>query len=175
MEEKEIEEVSRTSEETEETEEMEEKEIEEEKIEEIIEEKAVEKEKVEVKKKRGIGKVPEYILEKETEKADAERLLTVRFYPKLLSAPKWKRAKKAAKILRELVQKYVKYAPDPDSGEKIRINRSYVWVSPKVNEIIWSRGAKNPPRKLRVRVLVKFLNVDRKGKRTEAELRVLPL
>lgn len=126
-------------------------------------------------KKRGLKKIPEYLLEKEAEKADSERLLTIKFYPKLLTAPKWKRAKKAAKILKELVVKYVKYATDPETGEKIRINRSYVWISPRVNEKIWSRGAKNPPRKLRVRVLVKFINIDRRGRNTEAELRVMPL
>ncbi len=169
MEEEEVEEAPKAEEQ---------EEIVEEKVEEVAEEEKVEikEEKPEVKgKKRGVGKIPEYVLEKETEKADSERLLTIRFYPKLLSTPKWKRAKRASRILRELVQRYVKYAPDPETGEKIRINRPYVWVSPKVNEVIWSRGARNPPRKLRVRVLIKFMDVDKKGKRTEAELRVLPL
>jgi len=101
--------------------------------------------------------------------------MTIRFYPRILSAPKWKRAKKAAKVLRELVAKYVKYAPDPETGEKVRIKKPYVWISPKTNELIWSRGAKKPPRKIRVRVLVKFLNIDKKNKTGEAELRVFPV
>ena len=147
--------------------------------EEISEELKEEIEKRRVKK-RGPKKVPEYILEKEIitsdeEKYVVERIMTVRVYPKLLSAPKWKRAKRAAKLLREMVDKYVKYAPHPDTKEKVRLDRKYIWIHPKVNELIWSRGAKNPPRKLRVRVVIKFLEPEKKEGKVEAELRVLPL
>ncbi len=147
--------------------------------EELSEELKEELEKRQVKK-RGPKKVPEYILEKEIitsdeEKYVVERIMTVRFYPKLLSAPKWKRAKRAAKLLREMVDKYVKYAPHPDTKEKIRLDRKYIWIHPKVNELIWSRGAKNPPRKLRVRIVIKFLEPERKEGKVEAELRILPL
>ena len=175
MKEEEKEEVEEVKEEVEEVEQI----TEEEEKEEIREELKEEIERRGVKK-RGLKKIPEYILEKEIitseeEKYIAERIMTIRFYPKLLSTPKWKRAKKAAKLLREFVDKYVKYAPHPETREKVRLDRKYIWIHPKVNELIWSRGAKNPPRKLRVRVVIRFLEPERKEGRTEAELRILPL
>jgi len=138
-------------------------------IEEAVEEETEEKVEEERRiKKRGPGKSLK-IIEEKTE-GDGERLLTIRLYPRILSAPKWKRAKKAVKVLRELVTKYVKNIEDPKSGEKIRIKKPFVWISPELNELIWSRGAKNPPRRVRVRVLYKILDSE-KG---EVELRVFP-
>jgi len=130
-------------------------------------------------KKRGFGKVPSYILEAEMvgeEEEIYERVMTVRFFPRILSAPKWKRAKKAAKVLRELVDKYVKYMPHPETGNKVRLLKRKIWIHPKVNEQIWSRGAKNPPRKLRIRVVVKVLEGEREREQgLPVELRVLPV
>ena len=138
-------------------------------IEEAVEEETEEKVEEERRiKKRGPGKSLK-IIEEKTE-GDGERLLTIRLYPRILSAPKWKRAKKAVKVLRELVTKYVKNIEDPKSGEKIRIKKPFVWISHELNELIWSRGAKNPPRRVRVRVLYKILDSE-KG---EVELRVFP-
>jgi len=153
-----VEKVEETMEEGEKVEEIEG--VKEEKIEEITEERRI--------KKRGPGKKLKIMEEKM--QGDGERLLTVRFYPRILSAPKWKRAKKAVKVLRELVIKYVKNVEDPRSGQKIRIKRPVVWISPKLNEVIWSRGAKNPPRRMRVRVLYKIQDAER----GEVELRVFP-
>lgn len=56
-------------------------------------------------------------------------------------APLTKRAKVAIRIVREFVTRHTK------SG--------VVKVAPEVNELIWSRGIKRPPRKLRVRVVVR--------------------
>ena len=121
-------------------------------------------------KKRGIGKIISVEKNKE-EDFDGERYLTLRFYPKLLSAAKWKRAKRAMSLLQELVIKYVKNIQNPVTNKTLRIRKPIVWISPKMNEYIWSRGAKNPPRRVRVRVLYKIIN-DRKG---EVELRVFPI
>ncbi len=144
-----------------------------------VEEERVE-EKIPIKgKRRGIGKVPSYIIEAEEiseEEKIYERVLTIRFFPRILSAPKWKRAKKAAKVLRELVDKYVKYAPHPETGNKVRLIKRKIWIHPKINEQIWSRGAKNPPRRIRVRVVIKAIEGEReKEKGLPVELRVMPI
>ncbi len=120
-------------------------------------------------KKRGLRKKIKYIEDKR-EDYDGERFLTVRFYPKLLSVAKWKRASRAVKILREKVRKYVKNVEDPVSGKKIRIKTPTIWISPEMNAVVWSRGAKNPPRKVRVRILYKIVDADE----GEVELRVFP-
>jgi len=136
------------------------------KIEEAPKEIPIEERRV---KKRGLSKKIKYIEEKK-EDYDGERFLTVRFYPRILSAAKWKRAKKAVKTLRELVLKYVKNVEDPNTGKKIRIKKPSVWISPEMNALIWSRGAKNPPRKVRVRILYKIVDSEN----GEVELRVFP-
>ena len=51
------------------------------------------------------------------------------------------RAKKAVKFLREFISRHMK--ADLDS----------VKISTEVNEIIWSRGIRNPPRKIKVKVV----------------------
>lgn len=53
--------------------------------------------------------------------------------------PKWRRAKKAIKVLREFLTRHMK-----PEGE--------VYISQEVNERIWERGIKHPPRKIRIRV-----------------------
>ncbi|MEX0568548.1 MAG: hypothetical protein Q6363_005215, partial [Candidatus Njordarchaeota archaeon] len=54
-----------------------------------------------------------------------------------------------------------------------------IWISPQVNDIIWSRGAKNPPKKIRIRVLIKVDEIirDSEGRPTgcRAELKVFPV
>jgi len=134
----------------------------------VVEEEVV-KEEEEERRKRGPFKSLK-ILKQKKEDFDGERFLSIRFYPKLLSAPKWKRAKKAVKILQERIKKYVKNIEDPNTGKKIRIKKPLIWLSPDMNELIWSRGARNPPRKVRVRVLYKIINADE----GEVELRVFP-
>ncbi len=54
--------------------------------------------------------------------------------------PRWKRAPRAAKFLKEFVAKQAK-------AEK-------VIVGPEVNEKIWERGIEKPPSRIRVRVRV---------------------
>jgi len=54
-------------------------------------------------------------------------------------APRYARSKKAISVLREFVRKHMK-------SEKIVID-------PKLNEIIWKRGARKPPSRIRVKVV----------------------
>ena len=56
-------------------------------------------------------------------------------------APLGKRAKVAVRIVKEFVMRHVK----PD----------LVRISPEVNEVIWSKGIKHPPRRLKVKVEVR--------------------
>jgi large subunit ribosomal protein L31e len=53
--------------------------------------------------------------------------------------PRWKRAKKAMKVLREFITRHMK--PEGD-----------VYIAQELNERIWEQGIKHPPRKVRIRV-----------------------
>ena len=53
-------------------------------------------------------------------------------------AQKFRRSEKAMTVLRQFVQRHMK----PTS----------MIIDPSVNEAIWARGIKNPPRKIRIRV-----------------------
>lgn len=56
--------------------------------------------------------------------------------------PAEKRAARAVKMVRELVRRYAKL-------------RDYeIRVRPELNELLWSRGASNPPGKVKVRVVI---------------------
>ncbi len=54
--------------------------------------------------------------------------------------PRWKRAPRATKFLKEFIAKHAKAAR--------------VIIGPEVNEKIWERGIEKPPNKIRVRVKV---------------------
>ena len=54
----------------------------------------------------------------------------------ILKYPRWKRAARAVRVLRTLMQRYMKH-------ENIKISEG-------VNKVIWSRGAKHPPAKIEV-------------------------
>ena len=66
-----------------------------------------------------------------------ERLYTVPLV-KAWAVPKYRRAEKAITILRKFVQRHMK----PEA----------VIIDTTVNEAIWARGIKKPPRKIRVRL-----------------------
>lgn len=136
-------------------------------------------------RERGPGKISDTILEKYKD-YDDERFITLHFSPDLLKkAPRWKRAQRVAKYVHNLVVKYVKYIEGTIESEggvkrrtKLRVLKPEVWLSPELNEIIWSRGAERPPKKLRLRVLAKVKEVIRDAEQKpigfKAELRVLP-
>jgi large subunit ribosomal protein L31e len=66
-----------------------------------------------------------------------ERIYTVPL-GKALAVPRYRRAEKAITILRQFVQRHMK----PEA----------VIIDTTVNEAIWARGIKKPPRKIRVRL-----------------------
>ncbi len=72
-----------------------------------------------------------------------ERVYTVPLR-KAKAAPRGKRAKKAAKLLREFVARHMK------------VKEEQVWIDPELNEYLWERGIEKPPS--RVRVVVRKLD-----------------
>jgi large subunit ribosomal protein L31e len=66
-----------------------------------------------------------------------ERIYTVPL-GKAWNVPKYRRAEKAITLLRQFTKRHMK----PEE----------VVIDPTVNEAIWARGIKKPPRKIRVRL-----------------------
>lgn len=98
----------------------------------------------------------EEVPEEEEEEFDGERFLTVSLFPRVLSAPKWRRSRKAIKVLKSDIQKHIKYVEEPLTGKRTRITRPEITISPKVNEEIHA-----VPRKIRVKVAYKIVDPDR--------------
>lgn len=67
-----------------------------------------------------------------------ERILTINLRKYFLKYPRWRRSKRAARILREILKKRFKV-------ETVKIGKD-------VTEFIWKSGAKKPPSKIRIRV-----------------------
>ncbi|MEM0089349.1 MAG: 50S ribosomal protein L31e [Archaeoglobaceae archaeon] len=72
-----------------------------------------------------------------------ERVYSIRLRQKLVHYPRWLRSKKSVKYLRNFLSRHMKVPPEN------------VKFSEKLNEFLWSRGAKWAPARLRVRA-VKF-------------------
>lgn len=68
-----------------------------------------------------------------------ERIYTVPLWKVLRYKRGFHRAKRAARFLRDFVSRHMK---NPN-----------VKISPEVNEVIWGRGIRNPPRRIRVKVV----------------------
>ncbi len=86
--------------------------------------------------------VPEAEVSEEAEEEEEEDIILERIYTIPLRkaywlGPRWKRANKAIKIIREFIQRHMK----PET----------ILIKPEVNEKIWSRGIEKPPRRIRVK------------------------
>ncbi|WP_297514826.1 50S ribosomal protein L31e [Thermococcus sp.] len=64
--------------------------------------------------------------------------------------PRWKRAPRAARFVREWIARHAK-------AEEVKLD-------PAVNEKLWERGAEKPPNKLRVKVVVEVVDGKRVAK-----------
>lgn len=73
---------------------------------------------------------------KEKSESLERRVHTINLRRGFLKAPKWKRAKRAVKVLRDYVKKHYR-------SDNLKIGKG-------LNEYVWSRGAKNPPPRVRV-------------------------
>lgn len=85
---------------------------------------------------------------------EEEDIVEERFYTiplrKVWTAPRKKRAPKAARVVRSFVLKHMKVQLDTvEEGEE----PEKLVIDNEVNEKLWSRGIEKPPRKIRVRVV----------------------
>lgn len=62
--------------------------------------------------------------------------------------PKTKRAPRAIKEIKEFIRQHM-----IDKGSDKEEQLKDVWIDFRVNELIWSRGIENPPRKIRVKAI----------------------
>ncbi len=69
-----------------------------------------------------------------------EKVLTIPL-GKCWSLPRTKRVPGAIKVIKTFVKRHMS-AKEED-----------VWIDPRVNEYLWSRGIEKPPRRLKVRVI----------------------
>ncbi len=67
-----------------------------------------------------------------------EKIITLNLRKQVLRTPLWKRSNATVKILREVLEKKTKI-------KNIKIDKN-------INEKIWSRSARNPETKLRIKV-----------------------
>ena len=67
-----------------------------------------------------------------------EKIVTLNLRKDLIKTPRWKRSKRALKLLREKIRRIAK-------TEIVKIDRA-------VSEKIWARGVEKPPMKLRLRI-----------------------
>jgi len=72
--------------------------------------------------------------------AEEERIITVPLAD-AMKAPRTRRAERAIKAIKEHVTRHMKAKTED------------VWVDPKINEAIWSRGIQKPPKRIRVRAI----------------------
>ncbi len=70
-----------------------------------------------------------------------ERIYTIPLRREYLKVPRWKRAKKAMKAIREFTVRHMKVEADN------------VKISNSVNEVIWERGGKKVPPKITVKMI----------------------
>lgn len=77
--------------------------------------------------------------EEEEEEIILERIYTIPLRKAYWLGPRWKRANKAIKLIREFIQRHMK----PET----------IMIKPEVNEKVWSRGIEKPPRKIRVKAI----------------------
>jgi len=115
--------------------------VEEEVVEEPVEEEVVEEpvEEEERPERREREEIEEEIVE--------ERIYTIPLGRAWISTPK-KRAPRAIRVIKSFIMRHMKIKMDEIEEEAERLV-----ISNEVNERIWSRGIKSPPRKIRVRAV----------------------
>lgn len=133
-----------TEEELEETEEKAEELVEEETAEEAVEEEAEVKEEEAEEEEVKKGKK-----EEAEEEIVEERIYTIPLSRAWIQPPK-KRTPRAIRIVKSFIQKHMKIKTEvEEEGEE----PEKLVLSNEVNQKIWSRGIKEPPRKIRVRAV----------------------
>ncbi|MCS7140443.1 MAG: 50S ribosomal protein L31e [Candidatus Nezhaarchaeota archaeon] len=75
--------------------------------------------------------------EREVE-VEIERLYTIPLKT-ALKVPRWRRAARATRLIRSFISRHMK-------SKVVKIN-------PKISEMVWSKGAKKPPRRIKVKAI----------------------
>lgn len=78
--------------------------------------------------------------EKEERKAGVEQIFTIPL-DKAKSVPRWKRSKKAVKVVKAHLARHLK------------ADESKIHIDASINEEIWSRGSQKPPLQIRVKAM----------------------
>jgi large subunit ribosomal protein L31e len=84
-----------------------------------------------------------------------ERIYNIPLRRGWLKAPKWRRSKKAIAVIQEYLQQHTK-------AKTIKLSK---WI----NEGVWSKGGKNPPSRISVKV-----DIDKEKSLAKADLVELP-
>lgn len=76
-----------------------------------------------------------------------ENIYTIPFYPQLNKTPAYKRTPRAIRLLKEFILKHTKV--------------DFVIIDEGLNEFMWKRGIRKPPRKVKVRAIVETVEEDK--------------
>lgn len=76
-----------------------------------------------------------------------ESIFTIPFYPKLNKTAPYKRTPKAVRMLKAYIIKHTK--------------ADFVVITNELNEFLWERGIKKPPRKVKVRAIVETIEEEK--------------
>ncbi len=76
-----------------------------------------------------------------------ESIFTIPFYPKLNKTAPYKRTPKAVRMLKAFIIKHTK--------------ADFVVITNELNEFLWERGIRKPPRKVKVRAIVETIEEEK--------------
>lgn len=76
-----------------------------------------------------------------------ESIFTIPFYPKLNKTAPYKRTPKAVRMLKAFIIKHTK--------------ADFVVITNELNEFLWERGIRKPPRKVKVRAIVETIDEEK--------------
>ncbi|MHA1551854.1 MAG: 50S ribosomal protein L31e [Candidatus Heimdallarchaeaceae archaeon] len=76
-----------------------------------------------------------------------ESIFTIPFFPKLNKTAPYKRTPKAVRMLKAFIIKHTK--------------ADFVVITNELNEFLWERGIKKPPRKVKVRAIVETIDEEK--------------
>ncbi len=76
-----------------------------------------------------------------------ENIYTIPFYPQLNKTAPYRRTPRAVRLLKEFIFKHTKV--------------DFVIIDEELNEFMWKRGIRKPPRKVKVRAIVETIDEDK--------------
>ena len=76
-----------------------------------------------------------------------ESIFTIPFYPKLNKTAPYKRTPKAVRMLKAFIIKHTK--------------ADFIVITNELNEYLWERGIRKPPRKVKVRAIVETIEEEK--------------